>query len=167
MTPQLDLFPEPAPAPPPGCRETMPRLSVSLTGRRHPLICQNCRSPAGADDCWREHDQQDRPEQTFLYLCEPCAKKLIQPHPRLYSQQHRWAPRPGAMPVCLDCPHRRELSCSHWALKANGGPGLILRMPQPTTMHVDYTVKGRRVGEWFKNYHGPVDCEGKGGKGET
>jgi hypothetical protein len=144
----------------------MPRLSADLAGPRHPERCQSCgaaRDLFGEPvplERWREHNEEDRPLRVLVILCGPCARRLIDPHPRLYAPVDRWAPWPGAMPLCSDCTHREGLQCQHPDLKTNGGPGLELRFPQPSRVH--FLMYPRRLSGWHTQYHGPVEfCAGR------
>jgi hypothetical protein len=140
--------------------EKFPRLTITLQRARHPALCQSCgvSDQAVTLEVWREHDDRDRPEQVYLVLCPDCSRRLIEPHPRLYSRLRQHEPSPGVMPTCGDCRYRQGVRCSHPCLKANGGDGLLLRFPEPTTAHLYY---GGGRGEWVKLYHGPVVCAGK------
>lgn len=145
-----------------------PRLSVTLTeGRKAPNVCQSCGVVLPfADDqrChWQEHAPDDEPERIVVVLCKECSDRLIDPHPRLYRQLERWEPWPGAMRLCISCIHRDGVDCTHGDLKANGGPGLGMTMPKPTTGMWDGCGKdGRRTGGTFVHYDGPVShCAGR------
>lgn len=163
---------------PPTATEHWKRLSVTLEFERHPFICQSCdyRGLAGwkgkvdlpePEQCnlrrWREHDQQDKPQNIIVVLCKECSDKLIEPHERLYECIGLWAPAPGAMRICVHCKFREGLHCSNPLLKENGGEGMILKMPTPARGFVDGTDgKGRRTGGPKIFYSGPVtSCEGR------
>lgn len=144
--------------------EKWPRLSLQLKHVRDPLVCQSCgqRELPGGDGLqrWREHDDKDRPENVLVILCAACAKRLIEPHERLYDQVDRLAPWPGAMPICVDCKHRAGMHCTHRDLKSNGGPGLKLSFPKPDVMHI--SCRPRSKSGWHTIYRGPVsDCAGR------
>lgn len=115
-----------------------PRLSETLPHRKHPEVCQACgmERPMGDDDgphAWQEHDGADQPEPIVVMLCPACAKRLIDRHPRLYRELARNEPMPGVLLLCLDCRYRDGVRCTHLDLKANGGPGLALRIAPPMT----------------------------------
>jgi hypothetical protein len=161
----------------------MPSLSIDLPGPRDFDHCWSCGrvgrivSPLEfipveewigpksrrADDVleiWREHDEQDRVQDVYLVLCGACSKKLIEPHPRLYSQPDTYSPRPGSMPECVGCGFCRELRCAHPNLKANGGAGLKLSFPKPSLAHICRRGTGHRSG-WQWMWAGPVNCPSK------
>lgn len=143
-------------------RRNWPRLSHSLPHRRHPNVCQSCGRTEPPLRRWREHDENDQPEPIVVVLCDPCAKCLIEPHPRLYGVMQFGEPLPGTMTICEDCVYRDGLACLHPLLKANGGPGLPLNFPPPTVAFVDgVDQKGRRFGRQMTMYRGPVHCAGR------
>lgn len=121
-----------------------PRLSETLSGDT-PACCQNCGSTEQIWR-WREHDDNDKPEQIAVMLCKKCSDKIIEPHPRLYSTLRPHEPMPGTMPICIDCFYRAKMRCTHHSLRENGGKGLPLRFPQPSVAFVDGTRNGRRTG---------------------
>jgi hypothetical protein len=145
-----------------------PRLSETLT--YPPDVCQRCGNgqlwtdgePAdwfvdastGQLYRWQEHDENDQREPILIVLCEDCAKRIIERHPRLYRQLQPHEPFPGAMPLCRDCVHRNELRCEHPDAKANGGSGLELIFPKPDRMHV--LTSPRRNSGWRTCFMGPV-----------
>ena len=139
-----------------------PRLTVTLTGPNKPEVCRSCGEPA--DDLWQEHDGDDRPEFRYLWLCRKCGDRLIEPHPRLYNQLSNYAPAPGAMRICTDCPHRTDKGiCACPAAKANGGPGILIQAIGGFSGFIDGRDKnGRRWGKPFTTYSfPPSDCTGK------
>lgn len=138
-----------------------PRLSETLTGPRLPDACQSCGLSDGVTlSAWQEHDDEDRREMILVMLCRLCAKRLIDKHPRLYRQLEPNEPWPGAIPLCLDCRHRTDLRCGHPEARANGGPGIELRMPRPTITHVSRSP--RRLSGYVTIYPGPVrSCSGR------
>lgn len=145
-----------------------PRLSETLPNDRHPDRCQACGADArlGAElTRWQEHDQDDAPEPIVVVLCVPCAKRLIEKHPRLYRELHAHEPVPGSMPICVACGWRDGVRCTHPDAKANGGGGLRLTYPRPTPYfwHGRSGPKGgRRTGGRGVVYHGPVTaCAGR------
>jgi hypothetical protein len=149
--------------------EAHPKLSETLLARRHPNTCQSCGVRGIITDhetasferpliVWRECNMHDKPMTTVIVLCRKCSKKIIGPHPRLYLDLPANAPRPGSMPTCGDCKLCVDLRCTHPDLKQNGGPGLILNFPKPTTAHLLFS--GCRGG-YLTLYHGPVVCQGK------
>lgn len=133
-----------------------PRLSLTLTGPWHPQLCARC---GGSDDLsrWQEHDALDVPEPVVVVLCVACALAVVEPHPRLYAQLDPYQPWPGCMPVCADCTLRDGTRCTSPAAKANGGPGVLLTMPLPSTGFVHYRdARGRRRGKRRTLWKGPV-----------
>jgi hypothetical protein len=155
---------------PPTEREHWPRLSTSLPHERHPFMCQACGfTPQTILETsepetvgfrrWREHDQQDRPQDIIVVLCKKCSDMIIEPHERLYHRLSMWEPAPGAMTVCVDCTFRQGLHCSHPDLKENGGEGLILKFPRPSHGFVDSGKGGYSGPATF--YCGRVNCESK------
>lgn len=141
-------------------REKWPRLS-RMVHRREMTTCQSCGHAChvGSDaDVWREHDDQDRPEEIFIVLCRRCADRIIEPHPRLYARQGRYDPMPGAMPVCQVCRHCVSLTCLSPLLLSKGGPGLKIGGEPPTTAFV--CKRGGRGGA-VTIYSSPRTCEGK------
>lgn len=139
-------------------------LSQTLPFRDHADCCQECGlTEYGGKTLfyWQECDEQDKPTAVAIRLCEQCENELIPGHERLYVEIQSGQPFPGVMPVCADCRFRQVHRCTSPLLKANGGPGLPLNFPQPVPVHIDRTVKGRRVGVWAKMWKGPVICRGK------
>ena len=141
---------------------------------RYPGICQNCGSYGNETTpihCWTEHDDKDRPTRTVVCLCIPCAQRIIEPHPRLYSRIEPNTPVPGAMPnLCRTCPFRNDLTCTHPKLKANGGKGLCIITPtEPTRGFWDGCNKqGRHIGGSFVHYpNPPIFCEGNPTAGDS
>lgn len=156
--------------------DTWPRLSKQLTGPRDPFHCQQCGvegslEPAtdNADriagwptlSAWQEHDAHDGAEIRVVVLCRKCADERIEKHPRLYGQLKPWAPFPGVMAICHDCPHRNGVDCTCPAARHNGGEGLAISYPKPSQVHFLRRGKGARSG-WETVYNGPpVACGGK------
>jgi len=142
-----------------------PRLSQTLTFHRHIGLCQSCGVSGAEHDVvgWQEHDDSDRAEPIVVMLCRRCSDALIEPHPRLYRRLQAFEPFPGAMECCIGCVHLDSLACRHPSLKANGGPGLNLTFPKPTTGFWDGRDRktGKRTGGRFAHYCGPVVCEGR------
>lgn len=139
-----------------------PRLSETLTHPRSLYTCQAC-GRSGADEAtfsrWMEHDAQDKPEPIVVVLCRPCAAKLIEPHPRLYKQLSPNEPMPGAMPICDGCKHRDWTRCHNPLAQINGGPGLTMKFPKPSSVHVCRSPRSQSG--WIHHYPGPVtECSG-------
>jgi len=104
---------------------------------------------------WQEHNDDDKPDPIVVVLCQACSDKIIEPHPRLYRRMDRWEPFAGAVGICRDCPLRKGSRCTSPQAKLNGGPGVELIYPRPSTAHVLRRGKGQRSG--FETiYHGPV-----------
>ena len=136
-----------------------PKLSETLPGKT-PGECQRC-AAAAALTYWQEHDEQDQPLRAFVVLCQPCADKIIEPHPRLYRELPAVQPMPGVMPICLDCVHRTELSCTCPAAMFNGGPRPGLTFEPPGQM-IHVCRAPRSKSGWIYCAPGPVTaCSGK------
>lgn len=139
-----------------------PRLTCDLPGRRRPLVCQSCDRTTQVY-AWQEHDDRDRPLPVYVLLCQECAARVVEPHPRLYDRRPANEPIHGAMPLCVDCLHRRGLRCHCPDAKRNGGPGITITRPKPHVVHVCYERQGGgRGGEWIRMYPGPAtNCSGR------
>lgn len=132
------------------------RLTETVQGIKARGICQKCGAPEAT--AWCEHDHNDNPEYKFLWLCKRCSDKLIEPHPRLYKEFGKHEPLPGGMPICDDCPWRKEIICTNMDAKVHGGPGLKMVYPSPSTAFVD----GPKFSGRITLFHGPVTaCSGK------
>lgn len=141
-----------------------PRLSNMFGGPlHHPLECGKClrqasELPVGKSlAVWEEHDHDDKPEHIYIVLCEPCSKKIVKPHPRLYSRKQQHEPMPGVMPTCHDCKLRNGLICKSPLLRKNGGAGLPLSYPDPARALVD----GAHYRGPITLFTGPVTCKAK------
>lgn len=155
-------------------RVEWPRLSETLP-HREPGRCNACGvegndmlvggnlSATPSLTTWQECDRDDRPEARYVLLCRPCGERLIDPHPRLYRALPRFTPAPGAMPICGDCAHRDGCRCASPSARYNGGEGILIHGPAPSTVHVlRADEKGRRCGSWEQWYPGPsTRCTGK------
>lgn len=142
--------------------ERWPRLTQTLTGPDRPESCRCCGEPA--DDLWQEHDDQDRPEHRYLWLCRRCGDRTIEPHPRLYNRLDNCHPAPGAMRICGDCKHRATGGqCLCPSAKAHGGDGISITAHHGARGFIDGTDrKGRRWGRAFISYNAPPSkCSGK------
>ena len=140
-----------------------PRLSETLP-HVAPVTCGKCGAHYDTGDhdvqLWREHDDHDRPERIFFWLCTKCSSEIIEPHPRLYDCICDNTPAPGAMRICSDCPHRQRTRCP--LTLYNGGPGIRVMACAPLTMHIDRRVGGKHVGEWHRSFAiAPSGCTGK------
>lgn len=140
--------------------ERWPRLTTSLTGPDKPEVCRCC----GDVDAhlWQEHDDHDKPEPRYLWLCRRCSDRIIEPHPRLYDEISPNAPAPGAMRICADCKHRAAGGLCTMA-KANGGLGITVSAFTGLSGFMDgRDKKGRRWGKRFTSYpYPPTACTGK------
>lgn len=119
-----------------------PRLSETL-----PLAdvgkCQQCGS-AEKLTAWHECNDNDRPAgPVFVVLCQACADRIIEPHPRLYKRLLTDEALPGALPMCADCVFRRRLRCTSPQAAFNGGDGIVFD-PPPTQIH----LHGRGISGW-------------------
>lgn len=136
----------------------LPKLSADLKHVKDRRVCQSCglRDEDGKGLWrWREHDGADKPTHDVVVLCEPCADRIIGPHPRLYARLDRHQPHPGAMSVCDGCTHRDGVRCVNPMAKANGGTGVILTIPKPMNAHLCMRGSGRKSG-WVTLWTGPV-----------
>lgn len=97
------------------------------------LKCQFC-GEENQDIChfimWQTCDEKDVPIQDRMFITckgDECQKK-INNDPRLFIEVPWGAGGPGKfMLLCGNCEHRKEFSCSHPNLKANGGAGLLVK----------------------------------------
>lgn len=147
-----------------------PRLTKTLPPEHNrPGCCRACgfvpnenTKPADELQLWQEHDHHDKPEPSWFWLCPKCAEKLIEPHVRLYSNPHKWAPAPGAMDICAPCLERTGCLCSNRAAKSNGGPGINITVGKPMVGFWDgVDKKGRRTGGRFMDFPSPPSkCSG-------
>ena len=111
-------------------------------------------------EIWREHDESDKPEARYVVLCRPCSGKIIGSHPRLYARVGTHYPACGAMAICVDCKHRNGTLCTSPMLLANGGPGVTIFGPKPSTVH--FYRKPPAQSGWEKVYTLPPDrCDAK------
>lgn len=104
-----------------------------------------------------EHDEKDRPTPARLVVCQSdSCKRVIEEHPRLYSTLQWGTGSPGCfMTLCGDCEFRRGFSCTHSDLKANGGPGLVIKFAQPMGLVTMCSDSGCRTVQPHA-----VSCEG-------
>lgn len=142
-----------------------PKLSETLPAAVNMGTCQRCADTKNLIARWREHDETDRPSNAVIILCKPCSDAIIEPHPRLYSKMDGFEPWPGTMPICVGCKHHDgAIKCRSPKLLENGGTGLKMTYPTPSTGFIDRRnpKTGKREGGRFINYRGPVtECEGK------
>ena len=147
---------------PPLSERQQPGLSETLTRDKCAIICQSCGVPQVERELqrWRECDAWDQPTRTIVVLCDRCAKRLIDPHPRLYRALDLHEPAPGCMLLCVGCAHRSGNDCTHPNLKANGGSGLSLTQAEPVVMHL--CVSPRSQSGFHTIYPHPVSaCSGR------
>jgi hypothetical protein len=134
-----------------------PRLTLTLTGPNAPEICRACGETA--DDLWREHDDRDKAENRWLWLCRKCGDALIEPHPRLYSCVPDMSPAPGAMRICAGCEHRTaEGICGCPRAKANGGVGILIGVHESGRGFID---GAKYSGPFIAYGFHPSACTGK------
>jgi hypothetical protein len=162
-----------------------PGLSQTLRGPVARNVCQSCGhlegepleigdpslfgKPLHPDDCrglvmqrWRECDEWDQPTSVIVVLCERCAKRLIDPHPRLYMPLWPSDPIPGMLPICDDCPHRQATRCV--LAKASGGGGVFFHFDkEPTRAHLCGSGPGGRWGRTVAMYGKVTRCDQKEG----
>jgi hypothetical protein len=144
--------------------KSWPRLTQTLDGPNAPGVCRCC-GGGGTEvnlQLWQEHDENDRPEHRYLWLCSPCSERIIEPHVRLYSSICNNSPAPGAMPICDPCANRVGCQCACALAKANGGPGILIHGVRGLQGFWDGRDKrGRRVGGRFVEYPEPQrSCDG-------
>ena len=118
-----------------------PRSAIRLTEYRpmfrvyrHLDVCHICGQRSWGDmQLWRECDDGDNPIAGLDALVVTCSEKVclstLDAHPRLYIEEE-WA-APGYFALCVDCPWRDKLACSHPHLRANGGEGLAIHISAP------------------------------------
>lgn len=151
------------------CREPKdwPRLSEDLGGPKSPDRCQGCGAvKSGPREVnahrWVECDDDDRKTLTVVVLCEACSARLVDKHPRLYAELPQHAPHPGATaPVCTGCAHRDGATCRSPRLRANGGDGLVIVGPKPTTIYVRYARRGDGPNPIVTYPGPPTGCTGR------
>lgn len=151
------------PKPPPPTKP-WPRLSDELTHDRNPCTCQACGMAVAptAREVWIECDHDDQPTNIVVVLCPRCARRVIEPHPRLYRQMDTNAPHPGTMLLCYACVNRHGLECVHPDAKTNGGPGMAMVIDPPFTGHVTCSPRSKSYNftTWPKQ---ATACEGRVG----
>lgn len=138
-----------------------PRLSVDLPYPRAIDTCQSCGATPelGAElQRWCEHDDEDEATPVVVILCATCAKRIIEPHRRLYSEIPANKPWPGAMDCCSGCRFAIALECNSPSLKRNGGPGVAIDSSAPERMHVNM---GRKRHLWLESYRRPPVCHSR------
>lgn len=124
-------------------REAIPLTKVRPIGAAPFSVCDLCHAPGGdccdQFDAHRECDEWDRPipgtEAIVLlgYEHRACERRLLD-HPRLYLEERG---EPGWFPkLCGPCMHRDGFACKHPDLKANGGPGLAVRIQDNSSMFI-------------------------------
>jgi len=136
-----------------------PRLSDTLTGPKHPNVCQSCGKETDVTDGigaapWQEHDENDKPEPIVVMLCRDCSARLIEPHQRLYRRLDVNQPWPGIISFCVDCWWWSGVRCGHPRAKANGGPGVMLTVAAPIHTHLNM---GRGKGYWLDVWRQPAE----------
>lgn len=109
-----------------------PKLSESLRSfPARPDQCRACGCPADLTH-WRECDEDDAPGPVVVTLCQPCADRIVGPHPRLYVELAHREPFPASMLLCLNCRHRDGGRCACPMARFNGGPGMKIDAPSHT-----------------------------------
>lgn len=124
--------------------------------------CNVCGKPAEEFDLYLEHGAGDLPppedqrRAALVYLGRDhrdCLK-VLEAHPRLYAQVRG---DPGHFPLlCGPCQNRREMSCTHPDLKANGGAGLNVSLLDPLRGVIACNSRGR-----IKVVHTAMNCVGR------
>jgi hypothetical protein len=147
--------------------EAWPRLSKSLTGPRRHGLCQSCgvksQDHRGLPSLtlWQECGDQDDATIDYLWLCHPCAERLIEPHPRLYQRHHVFHPAVGVQPFCETCIHCVNMRCTH----RDANLGTLVQPGAFSRAFVDGQGRGksgRRVG-WIATlfYEPAKGCRGR------
>lgn len=129
-------------------------------------MCGLCRSPSETGlDVMRECGLNDKPLAGLDALIfvgrgdahKPC-RKAVDDHPRLYETVQA---QPGQMAkICGDCIHRKGLRCAHPGARANGGPGIEIKMRRPAPFQGVVCIRGPKG----KNLAPPregVACSGR------
>lgn len=156
--------PRSAPPVPPLAVRRQPGLSRTLTGPRIPSRCQSCGATGMAAklERWIECDEWDQPTHVVVVLCGPCARRLIDPHHRLYHPLWPNEPHPGAMGICVKCRHRRGTACGHPDARENGGAGVTVEIDPPAIAHLCIAGPNGRRGETRRIYSSPArGCSGR------
>lgn len=131
--------------------------AVALAGADPITACNVCGKPSPRLALWFEHDEYDRPTDTFIFVDEADddhidCREAIDKHPRLYARE---VGLPGYFPtLCGPCRNRDGWRCRHPKLKANGGPGLRVSMDGMNAI-----VCGR--GGCRSGITGARECEGR------
>ena len=121
-------------------RAALPLSKLPTRGADPVLVCTVCGAAVDPSDLpstvWREHDERDLPiagNGALVFLgpgkAHARCRKALDDHPRLYAEE---TGQPGAFPaLCGGCAHRSGDACRHPDAKANGGPGLVVRLGTP------------------------------------
>ena len=127
--------------------------------RPDPSWCQSCGKTEGLTP-WQECDNQDQPENIFVFLCAGCSDKLIEDHPRLYVERSETGEvLPGCMDVCSGCVHQSGTSCISPDSITRGGEGITFE-PPPQIMHICRSPRSKSG--WMTIQTEPVvRCSGK------
>jgi hypothetical protein len=94
-------------------------------------VCNVCAKPSEKLGAHRAHDERDRPiagHRALVFIGDDHAEclKRMEDHPRLFDRVNG---NPGHFPrLCGPCVHRKGMACTHKDLKANGGPGLLIKL---------------------------------------
>lgn len=161
-------------------RKPWPRLTESLAPpmfAADPWHCQSCGVMGAIDQsnepplyagpldplsAWQEHDEDDQPEARAVVLCEPCADRIIEPHPRLYRRLERYEPLAGLMAICAECIFRAGTRCTSPQARINGGGGIEIIHPKPSHTHICGRGRKGPCCQTITLYHGPaVACSGR------
>lgn len=136
---------------------TIAAIAATSAGVDPIQICNVCGKPSPRLALWREHDERDKPTKKLVFIDEgdddhiEC-RKAMEAHPRLYAED---AGLPGFFPtLCGPCRHRDGWRCRHPKLKANGGPGLLVKLDG-----MNGIVCGR--GGCRSGITGARECEGR------
>jgi hypothetical protein len=149
---------------PPLAEREKPPLSVTLTGRIHPHVCQSCGKGHLQVETltrWKEADEWDRTsaKSPIVVLCEKCSKKLIDPHPRLYVALWPQEPWPGAIDICIACKHRDGTRCANPNAKINGGSGIAMKGGRHSYCHLNFGGGKGWSGQMWTSQ--PTECTGR------
>jgi len=129
--------PPDAPARTTGATEGLKDVGEPGWGEETIRLMESALKPSPGVYGWQEHDSRDEPAPIAVMLCTRCSPRLIDPHPRLYHRIPPNAPFAGIMDLCVDCRFRDGVRCTHPALKANGGAGLVVDADPGARAHVN------------------------------
>ena len=124
------------------------RLIDEIQGPEHPGICVRCADQLPVLDRERRRyvDLIKGREYRVLHLCESCEVHLMDRDTRFTEELVRLndnEPFPGLAEVCIDCAHRRGLTCESRSLTSLGGNGLVMSGTSSTMVSLIIREAGR------------------------